>query len=170
MMVLEFAEGGDLRNYLERNKTLSWREKIRNIYNIALGLDKIHENGIMHRDLHVGNILIHNNQACITDMGPVSNIEQECSYGVVFYMAPEVIRNQGYTTAADIYSFGVLMYQIISGLPPYYDRINDTFLGAKICGGLRPQFIMEVPQLISDLKERCLDGDPSVKEANSRRN
>src|ERR1051325_6794137 len=112
MMVLEFAEGGDLRNYLERNKTLSWREKIRTVYNIALGLDKIHENGIMHRDLHVGNILIHNNQACITDMGlcrPVSDDSKDV-FGVVFYMAPEVLRNKGYGTASDIYSFGILMY------------------------------------------------------------
>ena len=61
MMVLDYANKGSLRNYLDTSyKKLSWYDKIEYLYNIAFGLEHIHKNGIIHRDLHVGNILCKN--------------------------------------------------------------------------------------------------------------
>ena len=58
MMVLEYAEKGSLRNYLDKNKSYtSWSEKFVDLYFIARGLNKIHESDLIHRDLHIGNIL-----------------------------------------------------------------------------------------------------------------
>ncbi|EXX69157.1 Ypk2p [Rhizophagus irregularis DAOM 197198w] len=74
-------------------------------------------------------------------------------YGVLPYIAPEVLRGQNYTKAADIYSFGIIMYEVISGLPPYHDVSHDKILAIKICQGLRPQ-------LIVNLIKRCLDANP----------
>ena len=72
-------------------------------------------------------------------------------YGVLPYIAPEILRGQSYTKAADIYSFGIIMYEVISGLPPYHDLSHDEYLAIKICHGLRPRFNIKVPQLIVDL-------------------
>ncbi|RGB40266.1 kinase-like domain-containing protein [Rhizophagus diaphanus] len=110
----------------------SWKDKVGIILHIANGLKLVHENEIIHRDLHIGNILkFSNDKVCMTDFGlcrPVVYNKLENSkniYGVLPYIAPEVIRGQSYTKAADIYSFGIIMYEVISGLPPYYDVSHD---------------------------------------------
>ena len=166
MMVLRYASNGSLRNYLNLN-TLSWDDKLFSLRNIARGLDTIHNNELTHRDLHIGNILTYANQvSVITDMGlckPADYNALENSkkiYGVLPYVAPEILRGQNYTKAADIYSFGIIMYEVFSGLPPYHDVSHDNYLAIKICQGLRPTFNIKVPQLIVDLIKRCLDANP----------
>ncbi|RIA91653.1 hypothetical protein C1645_821748 [Glomus cerebriforme] len=69
-MVLEYAEHGSLRNYLDKNyDKLYWQTKIIDLYYIAHSLYIIHENELIHRDLHIGNVLRIKNNACITDIG-----------------------------------------------------------------------------------------------------
>ncbi|POG74675.1 kinase-like domain-containing protein [Rhizophagus irregularis DAOM 181602=DAOM 197198] len=80
-------------------------------------------------------------------------------YGILPYIAPEILRGQNYTKAADIYSFGIIMYEVISGLPPYYDVGHDINLAVKICKGLRPRFNIKVPKLIVHLIKKCLDAN-----------
>ena len=60
------------------------------------------------------------------------------------YVAPEILRGQNYTKAADIYSFGIIMYEVFSGLPPYHDVSHDDRLAIKICKGLKPRFNIKV--------------------------
>jgi serine/threonine protein kinase len=168
MMVLNYAKNGSLRNYLDVNyNKLSWMDKISDLYDIAKGLESIHNNNLIHRDLHVGNIL-HNGCLYITDMGlckpadynPSENTETSI-YGVLPYIAPEILREQkDYTIDSDIYSFGIIMYEVISGLPPYNDVSHDENLAIKICKGLRPRFNIKVPQLIVHLIKKCLDANP----------
>ena len=63
---------------------------------------------------------------------------QTCSiYGNLPYIAPEILRGKNYTKAADIYSFGIIMYEAISELPPYYNiKHTNENLAIKICQGL----------------------------------
>ncbi|POG74672.1 kinase-like domain-containing protein [Rhizophagus irregularis DAOM 181602=DAOM 197198] len=167
-MVLEYAEHGNLRNYLDiKYNYLNWNNKISYLHKIAHGLRDIHEIELIHRDLHIGNILRLKNHTCITDMGlckPADyNVPENAKnklYGVLPYIAPEILRGQNYTKAADIYSFGIIMYEVISGLPPYYDIGHDINLVVKICKGLRPRFNIKVPQLIVHLIKKCLDANP----------
>ncbi|POG61734.1 kinase-like domain-containing protein [Rhizophagus irregularis DAOM 181602=DAOM 197198] len=168
-MVLEYADSGSLRHFLNtRFNELNWFNKITYLCDIAFGLRTIHENELIHRDLHTGNILINNNYIKITDMGlckpanyNASENKKNCAYGVLPYIAPEILRGRNYyTKAADIYSFGIIVYEIISGLPPYYDVSHNNHLAIKICHGLRPRFNIKVPQLIMHLIKRCLDSDP----------
>ncbi|RIA81418.1 kinase-like domain-containing protein [Glomus cerebriforme] len=146
MMVLEYAENGSLRNYLDTNVKLSWLDKIRNLYWIANGLNVIHSNELIHRDLHIGNILhthgifIFGN-AYITDMGLCKPAD---------YIATE-------NTKIVIYVMALIMYKVFSGLPPYHDVSHNQDLAVKICQGLRPRFDIKVPQLIVHLIKRCLD-------------
>jgi serine/threonine protein kinase len=82
-------------------------------------------------------------------------------YGVLPYIAPEILQGGVYTKAADIYSFGIIMYEVISGLPPYHDLSHDEYLAIKICRGLRPMFNIKVPQLVVYLIKKCLDANSS---------
>jgi serine/threonine protein kinase len=174
MMVLDYAEGGSLRNYLDKSyNELYWDKKIVFINDTIFGLKHIHEKEIIHRDLHIGNILKFKYKTVITDMGlckPVSENAGIGIYGILPYIAPEILRGQNYTKASDIYSFGVIMYEIISGLPPYHDLSHDVNLAIKICQGLRPRFNIKVPQLIVLLIKKCLDANPlkrpTAKEIN----
>jgi serine/threonine protein kinase len=164
IMVLDYAENGSLRNHLDKNyNKLKWSDKINYLHSIAYGLQNIHEEELIHRDLHIGNVLRLKNFTCITDMGlckPADyNKSENKIYGILPYIAPEILRGQSYTKAADIYSFGIIMYEVISGLPPYHNISHDNNLAIRICQGLRPRFNIKVPQLIICLIKSCLDAN-----------
>ena len=115
IMVLDYAENGSLRNFLDKYDDLSWETKIRFLWYIASVLRDIHEKELIHRDLHIGNILSFSSYYTrITDMGlckPADYNKLENTnnnnnvYGVLPYIAPEILRGQNYTKAADVYSF-----------------------------------------------------------------
>jgi len=76
-------------------------------------------------------------------------------YGVAPYIAPEVLRSKPYTKTSDIYSFGIVAYEILSGLPPYYDIEHDLQLALGICQGQRPKFQIKIPLLLEELINKC---------------
>jgi len=125
-LILEYANGGDLRKYIRRYfSNNNWNTRILNALNFAKNLKTIHENGFVHRDLHPGNILKWESYTKITDLGRAENFDEAISsegtsgiYGVLPYVAPEVLMGQPYTQAADIYSFGMILWEMSSGKPP----------------------------------------------------
>ncbi|GBC38512.2 kinase-like domain-containing protein [Rhizophagus irregularis DAOM 181602=DAOM 197198] len=135
MIVLQYAEHRSLRNYLNQNyKKLTWAEKIYILHNIANGLDQIHRNGLIHRNLHTGNILRFKYGTSITDIGlckpaDYNNTLENKVYGVLPYVAPEILRGQNYTKASDIYSFDPLIRptadEIWNTLLQWYDNIQE---------------------------------------------
>ncbi|POG73986.1 kinase-like domain-containing protein [Rhizophagus irregularis DAOM 181602=DAOM 197198] len=168
MMVMDLMNGG-LRQHLNNNFiSLDWEKKLWNLLNIALGLSDIHEKGLIHHDFHCGNILSNfDNRAHITDLGlsQPANVKSSQNnnkkiYGVLPYVAPEVLRGKEYTQKSDIYGFGIIAYEICTGFPPYYDIAHDEFLAMKICKGLRPKSNYKIPQLIFDIINQCWDADP----------
>jgi serine/threonine protein kinase len=145
-----------------------WKKKIDTLQAITTELKKIHSKELIHRNLHIGNILRYKNVFSLSDVGfckPANYKELENAeynkYGVLSSLAPEILRGQDYTKASDIYSLGIVMYVVISSTPPYYDVAHDERLALKICEGLRPRFNIRVPQLILHLIKRCLDTNPS---------
>jgi serine/threonine protein kinase len=176
MMVLHYYEGGNLRNTLIND--LEYSTKIDYLMTIINGLLNIHNSGSVHKDFHSGNILIDDDDddklPIISDLGlcqPVNNEEQSVKkgiYGVIPYMAPEVLRGYQYTKAADIYSFGVIMNEFMSEEIPYNDIPHDHVLVVKICKGFRPKISEDTPKLIADLIIKCWDAKaenrPTAKE------
>ena len=116
-MVLIYCKGGDLRKYLNHSEDYNYILKIKILSQIASGLLDIHNVGKVHKDFHSGNILLslYEDATFISDLGlcQLANKEKQSVktgvYGVLPYMAPEVLRGYQYTKAADIYSFGILM-------------------------------------------------------------
>src|ERR1051325_10249410 len=90
-------------------------------------------------------------------------IEIKKIYGVLPYVAPEVLRGKKYTQASDIYGFGIIAHEVCTGLPPFHDIAHDEFLAAKICQGSRPKSDYKIPQLILDIISQCWDADPSKR-------
>ncbi|POG60836.1 kinase-like domain-containing protein [Rhizophagus irregularis DAOM 181602=DAOM 197198] len=139
---------------------------------ITRGLLNIHNAGLIHKDFHSGNILFNNSvYPMISDLGmcqPTNNKKQEGVYGVLPYMAPEVLCGYQYTKAADIYSFGIIMNEYMSENIPYVDIPHDHILAVKICKGFRPEIPKVIPKLITDLIIKCWDSKaenrPTAKE------
>ncbi|RHZ83519.1 hypothetical protein Glove_91g62 [Diversispora epigaea] len=100
------------------------------------GLKTIHSKGFIHRDLHPGNLMIteaHNDAKFIRlgDLGfcrPVNEILSSGTYGVLPYIAPEVMNNNKYTQASDIYSVGIIMWVISTGKIPFEEELYDPKL------------------------------------------
>jgi serine/threonine protein kinase len=170
MMIMGLKEGS-LRQFLDDNFTLlDWEQKLVNMMGrIAEGLKAIHDKGLMHHDFHCGNILRDNfNDVFITDLGLCQPANTEFSasdnkkvYGVLPYIAPEVLRGRKYTQASDVYAFGIIAHEICTGLPPYHDIAHDEFLAMKICQGLRPSSNYKIPQIIFDIINQCWNAEPS---------
>src|SRR5205823_14989798 len=100
----------------------------------------------------------------ISDLGlskPIDYLKSNNDvYGVIPYMAPEVLRGKPYIPASDIYSFAMIMWELTSGVPPFDDRTHDFHLSLSICKGERPEIIEGTPQCYIDLMKKCWDLNP----------
>jgi len=117
----------NLRNYLQQNHNkLTWKERIKIISDIIYSLYLIHYENAIHRDLHSGNILFFqlDQRFSISDLGFCGPADKPLNsiYGNLPYIAPEVIVGKGTTFKSDIYSIGMLMWEISSGQPPFFNK------------------------------------------------
>jgi serine/threonine protein kinase len=166
MVVMQYANKGNLRGNLTKIIKNDWKQKLHMLYKIISGLNTIHKQNLIHCDFHDGNILNHDNKNIyISDLGlcqPVKSfLKQHDIYGVIPFMAPEVLRGKSYTPASDIYSFSMIMWEFTSGIPPFNDRAHDIQLSFSIYKGERPITSREsTPQCYLDLMEKCWNEDP----------
>ncbi|UZO17145.1 uncharacterized protein OCT59_008506 [Rhizophagus irregularis] len=174
IIVLQYAEGGNFNNWLNINenyKCFDWKNRVQTLYYIANSLKEIHEKQMVHHDFHIGNILFNApyietyvNKTYILDMGlcrKVGDINQNNIYGVMPYIAPEVLRGNPYTQAADIYSLGMVMYFVATGRQPFDDCAHDHLLALGICDGIRPEInVPKAPKSYIDLMKKCWDSTP----------
>ncbi|KAG2553058.1 hypothetical protein PVAP13_9KG500178 [Panicum virgatum] len=126
-LILEYCRGGDLHAYLQRHKRVSETVAKHFIRQLASGLQMLRDNNVVHRDLKPQNILlVENNENSllkIADFGfakflqPFALAETLC--GSPLYMAPEVMQAQKYDAKADLWSVGVILYQLVTGIPPF---------------------------------------------------
>src|SRR6185437_5647692 len=124
---------GSLLSYLDQNiNKLMWRDKLRHLLYIADYLRNIHNVGLIHCDLHGGNIVLHNKDEFetedltnpfICDLGLSRSVNSHESNltirGVLPFIAPEVFHTCKFTQKSDIYSFGIIMYLMATGEPPF---------------------------------------------------
>ncbi|GES80042.1 kinase-like domain-containing protein [Rhizophagus clarus] len=165
MVVMDYANKGSLRSNLTKIVNNNWNEKLRMLFEIIYGLSEIHKQDLIHCDFHDGNILNHRkDQVFISDLGlcrPVtSSLEENEIFGVVPFMAPEILRGDPYTPASDIYSFSMIMWEFTSGVQPFKDIAHDVGLCISICKGERPDIIENTPQCYADLMKRCWNENP----------
>jgi len=162
---MKYACEGTLFEYLRENsRILKWRNKIQMLDDIIYGIKRIHEQGIMHHDLHSGNILYHGGKPLIADLGLSisASTSNEERFGNLPYVAPEVLRNEPYTKASDIYSFGVLM-SVMSTCKEPFNGIRRDCLGLRICEGSRPEFARNTPKSYIELANKCMNADPGKR-------
>jgi serine/threonine protein kinase len=153
MMVTGLAEGS-LRKLLAKSFTkLSWLRKLRILLNIIGELKILHEKRICHKDLHSRNTLMLLDRCYLTDFKSSEKI-----YGVLGYIAPEVLKGKPYRSHADIYSFGIIMTELSSGFPPYFNKkMSKHDFVMSIGDGIRPDFGKGTPEIYKDLANKCMN-------------
>ncbi|CAG8598294.1 17239_t:CDS:1 [Racocetra fulgida] len=165
---MRFYENGNLYQYLDDAMGyLCWRDIVDMLWGIANGLERIHEHGLYHGNLHGGNLLVENEPESIDTRiadvglhGPPSRSKNSINYGVLPFIAPEVLKGKEYTQASDIYSFGIIMWMLSSCIRPFCQVPHDSELAMKICNGYRPEIVDGTPEVFSTLMKRCWDNDP----------
>ncbi|KAI1317800.1 hypothetical protein EDD11_007822 [Mortierella claussenii] len=165
-MVLKFAGKGSLRDYLSRHfDSLDWDNKMRLARDVAAGISFIHQDKICHHDLHSRNVLIdQTGKALITDFGLSRYVNHANSNngvrGVVPYISPERLKNAPFDHSSDVYSLGVIMWELTSGYPPF-DRDGENFLlPFQIMRGRREEIVPGTPVEYSTLYQQCWDDEP----------
>ncbi|RGB27105.1 kinase-like domain-containing protein [Rhizophagus diaphanus] len=150
----------NLKNYVSKNHNiLTWNKKISIMCDIVISISKIHVANIVHRNLHSRNMLLSSGQWYISDF-EFSRPANKPLYENLPYVAPEVINGKEFTFASDIYSIGMLMWEISSAQLPFNDYEYDYDLAIKIVNGMRPNIIPGTPLEYSKLIEQCWDADP----------
>jgi serine/threonine protein kinase len=169
MLIVEYANNGNLRECLTEI-TSNWYQKLLMLYKIINGLNEIHKNNLIHYDFYDGNILCNkyedskyavfiNNYLKSFQLAK-SFLKKDNIYGVIPFIAPEVLKGKPYIQASNIYSFSIIMWEFTSKIPPFNNRAHDIQLALSICKGERPEIIKNTPQCYIDLMKKCWDEDP----------
>jgi serine/threonine protein kinase len=122
-----FMEGGSLHDLLRAQRTLELERAVTILLQVAAGLDAIHAAGLVHRDVKPGNILLDPaGRAYVTDFGVAKHSDASTltrpgfAVGSLSYMAPEQTRAEEVTAAADVYALGCVVFECLSGTPPFH--------------------------------------------------
>src|SRR2546423_1459437 len=158
----------NLREYLQQNNNkLTWKKRLQITSQIICALSNIHRENAIHRDLHSGNVLYNQTGQLffISDLGFCGPADKPLNsiYGNLAYIAPEVIAGKETTFASDIYSIGMLMWEISSEQSPFINYEHDYDLAMKIINGMRPKIVPGTPLEYEKLMKQCWDADPTKR-------
>ncbi|XP_041010724.1 integrin-linked protein kinase 1-like [Juglans microcarpa x Juglans regia] len=173
MLITEYLRGGDLHQYLKEKSSLSPSTAINFALDIARGMAYLHNepNVIIHRDLKPRNVLLVNSSADhlkVGDFGLSKLIKVQNSHdvykmtgetGSYRYMAPEVFKHRKYDKKVDVFSFAMILYEMLEGDPPLSN--HEPYEAAKyVAEGHRPTFRSKgyIPEL-KELTEQCWAAD-----------
>ncbi|KAL9259602.1 Serine/threonine/tyrosine-protein kinase HT1-like protein [Drosera capensis] len=158
-IIAEYLSQGSLRTYLHKleHRVLPLQKIVEYSLEIALGMEYVHSHGIIHRDLKPENILIDEElHMKIADFGTACEEAHVDHFdddpGTYRWMAPEMIKHKPYGRKVDVYSFGLILWEMISGSIPYEDM---TPVQAAFAVNLRPEFSTNCPPAMQALIEHC---------------
>ncbi len=164
-IVMELIDGITLKQYLKKRGAINWKEAVHFAKQIAKALSHAHQRGIVHRDIKPQNImLLRDGTIKVADFG-IAALEDERqdsneAIGSIHYIAPEQARWNDPDARSDIYSLGVVMYEMLAGVKPFTgDSINE--IAAKHLEPPVPisEYTPDVPEELERIVEKAMDPD-----------
>jgi len=166
--VMDYVNGGELFFHLQKEKTFAPKRVQFYGAEIVVGLEYLHNQGVIYRDLKPENILITaEGHICMTDFGIskeglLAKDDRTATFcGTPEYLAPEVLEGKGYGKEVDWWSFGTLMYEMFTGLPPFYSE-DVQLMYSKIMNA-KLKFPSTIPAEAANLIEGLLSRDPKER-------
>jgi eukaryotic-like serine/threonine-protein kinase len=179
-LTMELLNGVTLAAYLEKSGSISLDETIGLARQIAEGLDAAHRVGVIHRDFKPGNVILVDadekgqRRAVVTDFGLAFSARAAESDagrhgGTPTYMAPEQIRGETVSAAADIYAFGVTLYELTTGHWPYTAKTLEELRRKKLSQAPVPpsKYAPDLPVRVERVIFRCLAKSPEERFAHA---
>lgn len=170
-IVMELIEGVTLMQYMQKKGALGWKEALHFSVQISKALEHAHSKGIVHRDIKPQNIMIiRDGSIKVADFGIAaleSTQEQRSSQtvGSVHYIAPEQARGEQPDTRSDIYSLGVVMYEMLTGRMPYDGETAEQIALKHIAGiAVPPQEINpDIPDELARITLKAMNADINAR-------
>ncbi len=173
-LTMQYVEGEDLGAIFKREKKLPLPRVISIFRQICEGVAAAHEPGVIHRDLKPQNIMIDSSdRVYVTDFGLAKTAEQSgitqtgSVIGTPFYMSPEQVKGAPIDQRSDIYSLGVILYQMATGQLPYTGSTPYEVMIQRVQRPPRParELNPEIPLYLTRILDRCMAIDPAVRYA-----
>ncbi|KAJ8528187.1 hypothetical protein K7X08_021879 [Anisodus acutangulus] len=169
-IVTEYARGGSVRQFLTRrhSRAVPLKLAVKQALDVARGMEYVHGLNLIHRDLKSDNLLIAADKSIkIADFG-VARIEVQTEgmtpeTGTYRWMAPEMIQHRPYTQKVDVYSFGIVLWELITGMLPFQNMTAVQAAFAVVNKGVRPTIPIECLPVLSEIMTRCWDADPDSR-------
>ncbi|KAB2082329.1 hypothetical protein ES319_A05G190700v1 [Gossypium barbadense] len=168
-IVTEFMSGGSIYDLLHKQKSgFKLPLLLKLAIDVSEGMSYLHQNGIMHRDLKAANLLMDENGVVkIADFG-VARVQAQpgvmtAETGTYRWMAPEVIEHKPYDHKADVFSFGVVLWEMLTGKLPYENLTPLQAAVGVVQKDLRPVIPQYTRPKFVELLERCWQQDPSLR-------
>jgi Tol biopolymer transport system component len=177
--VMPYVEDESLRQRLDRERQLPVDEAVRITVAVAEALDYAHRQGVIHRDIKPANILVQDGQPVVADFGIALAVgaaggrltETGLSVGTPYYMSPEqATGDQEVGPASDTYSLACVLYEMLTGDPPYVGSTAQAVLGQIIAGDAKPagQLRSSVPAHVDAALRRALERLPADRFTSTR--
>ena len=170
-IVMELIDGITLKQYMEKKGTLNWKETLHFAMQIAKALEHAHSQGIVHRDIKPHNVMVlKNGSAKVTDFGIArlmsqSNTLTKEALGSVHYISPEQAKGGRVDNRSDLYSLGVVMYEMMTGRAPYDGDSPVAVAIQHINGGATMPSVLNpnIPGGLEQIIMNCMATDPSQR-------
>jgi len=185
-IVMELLEGITLKQYMMKKGTLSWKESLHFATQIAKALSHAHSKGVIHRDIKPQNIMVVKDGSIkVADFG-IAYLQNENwndngeTMGSIHYISPEQARGEPLDARSDIFSLGVVMYEMLTGTLPYegetIEQVALQHFGTTITmpGDINPDIPLELEQITmkamsSDINSRYQSADELLEDLESFR-
>ncbi|KAK9091976.1 hypothetical protein Syun_026887 [Stephania yunnanensis] len=169
-IITEYMSQGTLRMYLNKKQpySLSTETILRLALDISRGMDYLHSQGVMHRDLKSNNLLLNDEMRVkVADFG-TSCLETQCqeskgNMGTYRWMAPEMIREKPYTRKVDVYSFGIVLWELTTNLLPFQGMTPVQAAFAVSEKNERPPLPDNCQPVLASLIKRCWSSNPAKR-------
>eukprot|EP00955_Chlamydomonas_euryale_P085422 364098-Chlamydomonas_euryale.AAC.7 len=165
-IVFEYMSGGSVYDYMRREGCLGLAQVLKVSLEVARGMDYLHQRKIIHRDLKAANLLMDETGIVkIADFGVARVIEttghMTAETGTYRWMAPEVIEHKPYNEKADVFSFGIVVWELLTCRVPYSEMTPLQAAVGVVQKGLRPSVPSGTPPSLAMLMEACWGHDPA---------